>query len=217
MLIMNSGFWTANHTAGIILMLNILFAPGIALYMRVKDKGGPVIFGQPPREWLRLIHEHPRPWRWATLSFIGAILVTLFGLDLLAGLLRATGDPGFASVGLIAFAAGSVLWLAYLAARLTVDPWAGKELAATGEIPESYAPLRLWNGALFTVFSYLAFAGMLLFGAAILATPFLPHWLGWATLIYSAGGLALHTITHDSLPIMHHQAPFVIGVELLLL
>lgn len=208
--------WTPAHVTGAILTLNILFLPGVALYMLVKDKKGPMIFGQPPHEWLRLVHEHPRSWRWATLSFLGGILVILFGLVLLAGLLRDARDPGFAAVGLAAFAVGAVLWVVYLAARLTIDPWAGKELAATGAIPEAYTPLSRWNGALFTIFSFLAFGGMLLFGVAMLATPLLPAWLGWATVIYSLAGLALHTITGDSLPAMHHVMPLVIGLVLLL-
>lgn len=209
--------WTASHVTGALLTLNILFAPGIALYMLVKDKKGPMIFGQPPHEWLRLVHQHPRPWHWATLSFLGAILVTLFGLVLLAGLLRDAGDEGFSAVGLAAFAAGAVLWVIHLAARLTIDPWAGKELAATGAIPQAFTPFSRWNGAVFTIFSFLAFGGMLLFGVAILVTPLLPAWLGWATIVYCLGGLALHTITGDSLPIMHHVMPLVIGLVLLLL
>ncbi len=215
---MNSSvIWTANHVTGIVLALSVVFAPGIALYMRVRDKHGPIIFGQPPREWLRLIHEHPRPWRWATLSFIGAILTTLFGLDLLSDLLRDAGDPGFSGIGLIAFAFGAVLWVIQLAARIAIEPWAGKELAATGVVPDTYTAISHWNGALFGIFSYLAFAGLLAFGAAILATPFLPQWLGWVTIIYSLAGLAIQTIMHDSLPIMHHLMPTVIGVVLLLL
>lgn len=207
---------TAPHVTGVLLILATIFAPGISLYMRVKDKNGPMIFGQPPHEWLRLVHEHPRPWRWATISFIGAILVTLFGLDLLSGLLRDAGDPGFSEVGLLAFAFGAMLWVIVLAARLAVDPWAGKELAATGAIPDVYTALSTWNGALFAIFSYLAFGGVLAFGGAILATNLLPHWLGWATIIYSLGGLAIHTITHDSLPVMHHMMPLIIGIMLLL-
>ncbi|MGE5333300.1 MAG: hypothetical protein ACM3N4_01245 [Nitrososphaerota archaeon] len=207
--------WTAGHMTGVVLILGVLFAPGAALSMLVKDKNGPMIFGQPPHEWLRLVHEHPRPWFWATLSFLGGILLTLFGLDLLAGLLRGAGDPGFSEIGLVAFAFGAVLWVVYLAARLTVDPWAGKELAATGAIPESYTAISHWQGALFAVFSYLCFGGILLFGVAILATPLLPQWLGWVTLIYSLGGLIIHTVTHDSLPAMHHLMPILIGIVLL--
>lgn len=212
----NYVIWTSPHVAGAVLVLSILFAPGISLYMVVKDKGGPIIFGQPLHEWLRLVHEHTRPWFWATVSFIGAILSTLFGLDLLAGLLRGAGDPGFAVVGLVAFAIGTVLWIVQLAARLTVHPWAGKELMATGAIPEAYTALSRWNGAMFTIFSYLCFGGVLLFGAAVLATALLPQWAGWVTLIYSLGGLILHTIKGDSLPILHHQMPTMIGIVLLL-
>jgi len=208
--------WLVNHVTGVTLVLSAIFAPGVSLYMRVKDKGGPMIFGQPPREWLRLVHEHPRPWRWATISFIGAILVTLLGLDLLSGLLRAAGDHGFSEAGLLAFAFGAVLWVIMLAARLTVDPWAGKELVATGAIPDLYAPLSRWNSALFVIFSVLAFAGVMAFGGAILATTLLPPWLGWATVIYSLAGLAILAITRDSLPAIHHLMPLVIGIVLLL-
>ncbi len=177
--------WTASHVTGAILIMATIFAPGVSLYMRVKDKNGPMIFGQPPHEWLRLVHEHPRPWRWATISFISAILVTLFGLDLLSGLLRGAGDPGFSEIGLLAFAFGAALWVIFLAARLTVDPWAGKELTATEAIPGAYTALSTWNWAMFVIFSILAFLGVMAFGGAILATNLLPHWLGWTTIIYS--------------------------------
>lgn len=213
---MNSNaIWTANHVTGAVLVLSTMFAPGVALYMFVRDKNGPVIFGQPPHEWLRLVHEHPRPWRWATLSFIAAILVTLFGLDLLAGLLRGAGEPGFSEIGLLAFAIGAVLWVTHLAARLAVDPWTGKDLAAKGAIPDAFAPLSRWNGAMFIIFTILAFGGVLAFGAAILVTPLLPEWLGWATILYTPGGLALLAITLDSLPIMHHLMSLVMGIVLL--
>jgi hypothetical protein len=208
--------WTASQVTSAILVLPLIFAPGVALYMAVKDRNGPIIFGQPPHEWLRLVREHPRPWRWATISFIGGFLVTLAGLTLLTGLLRGAGDPGFSAVGLLAFACGTTLWVIILAARLTVDPWAGKELAANGSIPGVYAVVSAWNGAMFVIFSVLAFAGMMAFGGAILATGLLPHWLGWTTVIYSAAGLVILAFTRDSLPIMHLLMPAVIGIALLL-
>lgn len=208
--------WTPPHVTGIVLLLTIIFIPGIALYMAVKDKHGPIIFGQPPHEWLRLVHEHPRPWFWATLSFIGAILVTLFGLGLLAGLLRDAGDPGFSDVGLLAFAVGTVLWVIHLAERLTVHPWAGNELKAKGVIPDVFTALSTWTWAMFLIFTILAFAGVMAFGGAILATSLLPHWLGWAAIIFSAMGLILLAITRDALPIMHHLMPLVFGFVLVL-
>ena len=212
----NYTVWTPPHVTGIVLLLTIVFIPGTALYMAVKDKGGPIIFGQPPHEWLRLVHEHPRPWFWATISFIGAILVTLFGLCLLAGLLHDAGDPGFSDVGLLAFAVGAVLWVIHLAERLTVHPWAGNELASKGAIPDVFTALSAWTWAMFVIFTILAFGGVMAFGGAILATNLLPHWLGWAAIIYSAMGLAILAITRDALPIMHHLMPLVFGIVLLL-
>ncbi|HEX6543268.1 MAG TPA: hypothetical protein VF040_16045 [Ktedonobacterales bacterium] len=44
----SNALWTASHVTGSMLMLKILFAPGIVLYMLVKVKDGPVIFGPPP-------------------------------------------------------------------------------------------------------------------------------------------------------------------------
>ena len=209
-------YLTPAHVAGILLILPIIFAPGVALYMRVKDKGGPIIFGQPPREWLRLVHEHPRAWFWATVSFMAAILIITGGLVLLAGQLRRAGDPGFADMGLLAFAIGAVLWVVHLAARLSVDPWAGNELAAKGSVPEVFTALSRWNWALYIIFMVLAFDGMLLFGGAILVTGLLPPWLGWATIAYSAAGLGILAAARDALPIMHHLMPLVIGITLLL-
>jgi hypothetical protein len=209
-------FWTANHVAGTMLVLSVASGLGAYQYMLVRDKNGPIIFGQPPREWLRLVHEHPRPWRVATISFICAALGTTLGLALLALSLRDAGDPGFSAAGILAFAFGAVLWIIVLAARLSIDPWAGKVLAARGDVPDLYEPISRWNGVLFIIFTILAFGGVTAFGGAILATSLLPHWLGWATIVYSVLGLALLAITRDSLPIMHHTTPLVMGILLLL-
>ena len=43
-----------------------------------------------------------------------------------------------------------------------------------------------------------------------------PHWLGWAAIIYSALGLIILAITRDALPIMHHLMPLVFGIILVL-
>jgi hypothetical protein len=212
-----SGIWTAQQLAGGVLVTSAFFVLGVSGYTRVRDKGGPMIFGQPPHEWLRLVHQHPRLWHWATVSFIGAILTTRCGLVLLARLLTAAGDPGFAAVGLLAFALGTVLWVIILSARLTVDPWAGSELVANGAIPDVYTVVSRWNGFMFILFTILAFGGTIAFGGAVLATTLLPHWLGWATILYSAAGLVILAITRDSIPAMHHLMPLAFGIALLLL
>jgi hypothetical protein len=69
---------------------------------------------------------------------------------------------------------------------------------------------------MFLIFTVLAFVGVMAFGGAILASSLLPHWLGWAAIIYSALGLVILAITRDALPIMHHLMPLVFGIVLLL-
>jgi hypothetical protein len=209
-------FWTRDHVAGVVLVFGALLVLGAYQYVLVRDKNGPLIFGQPTREWLRLVHEHPQPWRWGTISFLCAILGTTLGLDLLSIVLRDDGDPGYSEAGLLVFAVGAVLWVVILAARLSIDPWAGNELKSTDAVPTVYEPISRWNGILFSVFTFLAFTGVMAFGGAILATGSLPHWLGWATIAYSALGLFIVAIGRDSLPAMHHLMPLVIGIVLLL-
>ncbi|HEU0027909.1 MAG TPA: hypothetical protein VFQ25_12395 [Ktedonobacterales bacterium] len=175
-----------------------------------------MIFGQPPREWLRLVFEHQALWRRATLLFITGVITTLLGLTLLGSLFRGAGDPGFSQVGLLAFAFGAVMWVINLAARLTVDPWAAKEMAATGKIPEVYTPITAWTGALFVVYTILTFTALALYGGAALATSLLPGWVGWASIIYGLAGLLLLAASRDAPPFLHYLMPILLGILLLL-
>jgi hypothetical protein len=207
---------TARHLTGLALVVGCtIFGVGATLYMYVRDKGGPVIFGQPTAVWLRLVHEHPRLWRWATVPFGAGVPVIVLAETELALLLRAAGDPGWAPLGLVATVLGAVPWLVNLAARLVVDPWAGAQQAATGAVPDVYEPLARWNGALFVIYTVLTFAGLGLFGAALLATSLLPGWLGWAAIAYGLAGLALLAITRDAPPFLHYLPVLAIGIGLL--
>lgn len=209
--------WTLRHVTGATLIVGCaLFLVGAALYGFVRDPNGPLIFGQPTREWLRIVHEHQRVWQVATILFMCGVLVTTAGLVLLARLLDAAGDPGFSLVGLFAVAFGAAPWIINLAARLTVDPWAGNALAATGSVPEVYAPLSVWTGALFVIYTILTFAGLMLYGGAIASTHLLPQWVGWLALVYGAAGLGVLAVTRDAPPFMHYLTPILFGALLLL-
>lgn len=84
-------------------------------------------------------------------------------------------------------------------------------------LPDTYAVA--WSRVIMAATQlklFEAFGGMLVFGAAILATSLLPHWLGWATILYSLAGLAHLALTRDSLPIPHQLMPLVMGIVLLL-
>lgn len=210
-------FWTARHLTGLALVVGfVIFGVGATLYMYVRDTGGPVIFGQPTAAWLRLVHTHPRLWRWATVPFAAGVPLVVLAETELALLLRAAGDPGWAPLGLVATVFGAVPWLINLAARLVVDPWAGQRQAETGAVPEVYEPLSRWNSALFVIYTILTFTGLVAFGLAFLATSLLPGWLGWLAITYGLAGLALLAVTRDAPPFLHYLMTLAIGILLLL-
>ncbi len=211
------GLFSTPRVAGALLILGaILAAAGASVATLAKDKDGPVIWGQPPSEWLRLVFEHQDAWRWGAILWIAGMVVTLLGLPLLTNLLRAAGDPGIAQVGLIAFSFAIALWVISLSFRASVDIWAARTAAATRSVPESYAPLSAWSSALFILFTVTAFVALAIYGGAILVSSLLPHWAGWASIIFALGGLAHLALTRDSYPVLHHFMLIVIGILLLL-
>jgi hypothetical protein len=214
---LSSVFWNEYRFTGIVLILgSLVFGGGGWLYWPIKDEKGSFIFGQPPREWLRLVFEHQRLWRWGTILFMSGVVVTMVGLALFTNLLRDAGDQVFSQVGLIAFAFGAVLWVITLAFRLSIDPWAAQETTKTEEIPAFYVPLTRWTGVLFVIYTVLAFSALAAYGAAVLSTPVLPHWVGWISIVYGLAGLGAFGFTGDSYPFLHHLMPLVIGILLLL-
>jgi hypothetical protein len=174
-----------------------------------------MIFSQPPHEWLRLVGEHQSLWRWSTILFIAGTIVTLMGAAGLTALLQGARDPGFAQLGLLAFAVGAALWIVTQAARLTVEPWAAKALADTGAIPDVYTAVTLWTGALFVIYTILTFAGLSLYGGGILTSTLLPGWAGWIAVIYGVVGLIAFAVVRDMPPFVHYLMPIVIGTLLL--
>jgi len=214
---LSSTFWTAHRFTGIALILGcVLFGIGVGLYTPIKDEKGAFIFGLPPREWLRLVFAHPLLWRWGTILCISGVIVTILGLAMFTSLLRDAGDRTFSQLGLIAFAFGSVLWVICLAFRLSIDPWAAQETAKTAVIPEFYVPLTRWTGVLFVIYTVLAFSALAAYGAAVLSTGVLPHWVGWLAIVYGLAGLGLLGFTGDAPPFLHYLMPILIGILLLL-
>ncbi len=214
---MKSTFWTEPHFTGLALILGaLLFLCGAGLYTAIRDTKGNLIFGLPPREWLRVVFDHPHLWRWATLLFMCGVVVTILGLALLTTLLLDAGDRAFSPLALIAFAFGAVLWVIHLAFRLSIDPWAAQETAKTTVLPEFYVPLTLWIHALFVIYTILAFSAMVAYGGAVLTTHVLPQWVGWTTIVYSLAGLGLLAFTSDAPPFLHHLMPLLMGILLLL-
>jgi len=98
--------------------------------------------------------------------------------------------------------------------RLSVDLWAAQETGKAGLVPTVYEPLKLWILSLFVIYSVLAQSGMVAYGAALLSTRVLPHWLGWTSIVFSLAGLSLLAFTGDAPPLMYYLMPMLMGILL---
>ncbi|HEY7984222.1 MAG TPA: hypothetical protein VID73_08640 [Ktedonobacterales bacterium] len=211
-----SNVFSESRVSGATLILgSVVMLAGAVTFGLVKDANGPMIFGQPPREWLRLINAHEGTWRLSTILFIVGSLTTLAGWDLLAGRLERAGGSGFARVGLLALAIGVTVFLVWMTVRLSAEIWAAKSAVATQSVPDLFAPLAAWNGALFALYTVLTFVGLALFGAAMLTTSALPNWLGVSAIVYGLAGLAVFAVARDMPPFVHYLPTPLIGVLLL--
>ncbi len=215
---LNSGFWTFQHITGITLIVGcLLFLSGAGSYSLIRDEKGRMIFGQPPRAWVTMVHNHRALWRRATLLFISGTLITVAGLAGLTDTLAEGSTVRLARISLLAFVIAAALWVILLSFRLTVDPWAGEHLARTNTMPDTYEPLRLWLGPLFVIYTVLMFLGLALLGVAVLGTSTLPQWVGWLAIVYGLAGLALLAALRDAPPLLHYLAPLMMGILLVLL
>lgn len=77
------------------------------------------------------------------------------------------------------YALGAGCWIASLAFRLTVVPWAAERTVADGVPPEDFAALHAWADSLYAVHMATAYAAFVLIGAAIVVSGGLPAWVGY--------------------------------------
>jgi hypothetical protein len=134
---------------------------------------------------------------WERGFIIAAILVTVLGLALLEDLLRVAGDSGFARLGMMAYLVGAVVVVV-------------AETASLGGRNFVYPQI-----VLYVVLAFLAQAA---FGAALLRTGLVAAWAGWATVIWNVGWLLIMLILRPNdiyFPVLHHVAPLIIGIALL--
>jgi hypothetical protein len=125
-----------------------------------------------------------------------AAMLNVVGLAMLEGILRDAGDPLIARAGLTALLIGVVLVIVAEAHWLHDQTW-------IGTLVRSYV--------------VLAFLAEAAFGGALLVTGLLPAWAGWATILFNVGWLIVLVRASDPYyPVLHHTAPLLIGILLLL-
>lgn len=135
---------------------------------------------------------------WERGFVIAAALFNVMGIVLLESLLNRAGDS------IIAPPALSV----YLIATAVL-------LAAEGTYLNTHD--RVYPQIILYV--VLAFLAQVAFGAALLRTGLLPAWVGWATVVWNVAWLVILPIASAQdiyFPVLHHIAPLLIGIALLL-
>ncbi|MDX1992902.1 MAG: hypothetical protein SF029_10950 [bacterium] len=134
---------------------------------------------------------------WERGFIIAAVLATVLGLALLEDLLRIAGDSGFARLGMMAYLVGAIVVVV-------------AETASLGGRNFVYPQIVLYV--------VLAFLAQAVFGAALLRTGLVAAWAGWATVIWNVGWLLIMLIVRPNdiyFPVLHHVAPLIIGIALL--
>jgi hypothetical protein len=134
---------------------------------------------------------------WERGFIIAAVLATILGLALLEDMLHSAGAPVLARLGLMTYLFGGVIVV----------------VAET-----AYIGKREWMYPQIVLYVVLAFLAQAAIGLALLQTGIVASWVGWVTVIWNLAWLLVMLIVrpHDIyFPVIHHVAPLIIGIALL--
>ena len=134
---------------------------------------------------------------WERGFVIGGVLATVLGLALLEDMLRVAGEPVLSRLGMVAYLFGAVIVI----------------VAET-----AYLGKRDWMYPQIVLYVVLAFLAQAAFGASLLQTGFVEGWVGWVTIVWNLGWLFVMLIFRPRdiyFPVLHHVAPLIIGIVLL--
>lgn len=134
---------------------------------------------------------------WERGFVIGGVLATVLGLALLEDMLRAAGEPMLSRLGMVAYLFGAVVVIVAETAYLGKRDWIYPQIV------------------LYVVMAFLAQAA---FGASLLQTGLVAGWAGWTTVIWNIAWLLIMIILRPRdiyFPVLHHVAPLIIGIALL--
>jgi hypothetical protein len=177
-------------------------------------------YQRPLHDSLPIIHRDHRRWVWIHVWMVVAMLVTPAGLAGLVVILKEPTTTALASMATAVYVAGAVCWIASIAFRLTVVPWAAERTVAVGDVPEGFAAYDRWAGALYRVHMLTAYVASAVLGIAVLVSDSLPTWLGWSGvgwgLVFAAGLVSTRFAGPFNPPFWAHVYTGTVGVYLLL-
>lgn len=199
-------------------LVGIVLVAGLAVFL-IGAGGWKLAYDQPLLDALPVIHVDRRRRAWIHLWMIPAMFLTSAGV---LGLVAVAGDGVAVVLSLMAgvvYAIGAVCWVASLAFRLTVVPWAADQTAELGDLPEGFAALDSWSGSLYSVHMVSAYVAFAILGAAVLADGELPRWAGWVGivggLVFAGGFLATRREGPFNPPAWAHLYTALLGVLLM--
>ncbi len=134
---------------------------------------------------------------WERGLIITAVVAAVLGLALLEDMLRASGEPIWSRVGMVAYLLGAVVVV----------------IAET-----AYLGKREWLYPQIAFYVVLAFLAQAAFGISLLQSGLVANWAGWATILWNVGWLSLMLVVRPRdiyFPALHHVAPLLIGIVLL--
>ncbi len=157
--------------------------------------GGVLYAGRAFLKWQ--IDENSSHLIWERGFVIGGVLATLLGLALLEDMLRTAGEPVLSRLGIVTYLLGAVVVI----------------VAET-----AYLGKRDWIYPQIVLYVILAFLAQAAFGASLLQTRLVAGWAAWTTIIWNLAGLLIMLILRPPdiyFPVLHHVAPLIIGIALL--
>lgn len=177
-------------------------------------------YQRPLQGSLPLIHRDRSRWTWIYVWMVAAMFVTPAGLAGLAVILEERTATVLAAMAAAVYLSGAVCWIASLAFRLTVVPWAAEQTVTVGDVPDGFAAYDRWAGALYSVHMLTAYVASAVLAIAVLVSDALPTWLGWAGvgwgLAFAAGLVATRFAGPFNPPFWAHLYTGAVGVSLLL-
>jgi len=199
-------------------LVGIVLIAGLVVFL-VGAGGWKLVYDQPLRQSLPVIHLDRRRRAWVHLWMIPAMFLTSAGVFALAEVVTNGIAVVLSLMAGVVYTLGAVCWIASLAFRLTVIPWAAEETVERGDLPDGFAPLNNWSGSLYSVHMVSAYVAFAILGVVVLADGELPRWAGWIGIVggpsFAAGFLATRQAGPFNPPAWTHLYTALLGVLLL--
>ena len=198
--------------------MGAVLVAGLGIFL-VGAGGWRLDYQRPLQESLPIDRDRRR-WAWIHLWMVAAMHVTFAGLAGLATSLDESTARVLATMAAAVYVAGGVCWVASLAFRLTVVPWAAQRTVEVGAVPDGFVAQDSWAGTLYSVHMLTAYIASAVLGIAVLISDDLPTWLGWAGvgwgLAFAAGLVATRFAGPFNPPFWAHLYTGTLGVVLIL-